>query len=183
MEPIQIINQKENLRNQLTFLMRKGFQIKYGKYKKLPLYLFIWTVAVMALSTLTSTNSFITLKAVSLSLTALAWLICLIIFLPVIVNLINLYKWKNNALKAYNPAENYFVNFDEKKLICFSDTYRTELEWEYYSCFDECKGSLYIFPHHNIYEAFCCSKAEIGEANYETLKKIVIAKLPRLNTM
>jgi hypothetical protein len=68
MQPILIERNKANHKQQLNFLIRQEFQITYGPYKKLALYLIGTTLIILVVALLTSTESLIVSKGVSLVL-------------------------------------------------------------------------------------------------------------------
>lgn len=178
MQPIQLTKANSDLNNQLEFLIRREFYVTYFKYRKFPMYLLTSTLLIIALSILTPADHLIALKAVTITLIAIAWLSALL-FLAIIV--IKRYKrniWKEKTIKeTFSNATNFQFSFDNEKLYFVTDNYNTDIKWDFYKYYAIDKGSIFIFPPNNIYEALYYSKNELGDANFESLKQIASTKL------
>lgn len=84
MEPILINRTAAGLKQQIDYLIKRDFFVTYYGYKRALIYFIGWTLAVLALSTLTDSNNFIPPKVVLLCLTAIAWLVGLVILVTII---------------------------------------------------------------------------------------------------
>lgn len=184
MESIQINIIKEDLKTQLTFLIRKEFKLTYYRYRKIPYYLLAWTLIIIAISIFTSTETFVVFKAVSLTITALLWVVGLVFLAAILIKRIKRIKWRDNYIKDFDRnTKSFSIAFDEEKITFITETFKSDINWEYYKYYSEDKNSIYIFPERNVYDAIYFSKNELGANNYEILKNIVKTKLINTNSV
>jgi uncharacterized membrane protein len=178
MQPILINRNKADLEQQFNFLIRQEFIITYGRYKRFPLYLIGATFVILAVAFFTSTDKFIMLKGVSLVSIAIAWLIVVIFSVAILIKWIRRTKWRNNSINSFLIADTKaYMSFDNDKISFITDTYQSDINWEFYKYFGEDKTSIYIFPERNLYEALYFSAGDIGEENFKLLKSMAKLKL------
>jgi len=72
------------------------------------------------------------------------------------------------------------MSFDNEKISFETNSYKTELKWDYYDNYALDKNSIFIFTHRNIYEALYYSQNEIGIDNFLMLKTVVTEKLKKM---
>lgn len=182
MEPILINRTATDLKQQIDFLIKREFFITFNDYKKLFIYFLAWTLAVFGLSTLTDTDLLITLKVVLICLTAIAWLVALAVFGAIIIRRQRRIRWRNTTIKSVlGKDEKVHMTFDNEKLTFITDTYKTEIKWDYYNFYTECMDSMFFIPKENLYEATCFSPSEIGLINFNELRDIAKSKLKLLD--
>jgi hypothetical protein len=127
---------------------------------------------------LTEDDSFVALKAVSFAIAAIMWLITFIIFCLILIKLYRRSSWKKKVIQYMHKSNPAFqFAFDENNLYFVTDTYKTELSWNYYRYYSIYKNSIFIFPENNIYDALYYSKTELGDAEFSHLETIVSSKL------
>jgi hypothetical protein len=181
MELILINRSAADLKQQLDFLIKREFFVKYFGYKKIGIYFICATLAVLALLILTDSNDLVTLKVLSICFAAVAWLVGLGILLMIIIKRQKRLIWRNAAIKSI--LVNEFIAqmaFDEEKLIFITETYKTEVKWDYYKFYAEYKNSIFFIPEKNLYEALYFSPGDIGQANFNQLKNIAKMRLKLL---
>jgi hypothetical protein len=177
MEPILIKPDSSLLNEQYRFLIHREFYIRYNWYKKAVFYLLAWIVLLIGFSFLTDPETLVTFKVVLLFTTALAFVIAVIFALTIIAKWLKRQSLNKARIKDIVENKlNYWLAFDETQISFSTETYGSNIKWEYYKYYKENKDSLYIFPASS-YDAIACSKTEIGERNYDLLKDIVIRKL------
>jgi amino acid transporter len=178
MEFIQLTQTTSELNNQLTFLIRREFYVKYNKYRKRFFIMAGLILLVLALLTFTEADSFITAKAVSSVIAAVMLLILLFFSVIVLVKWHKKNRWKRRYVKeAFVKTTIFQFAFDEEKLYFVSENYSMNFKWDYYKYYAINKNSIFIFTEKNIYEAVCFSQNEIGIDNYDRLNKIASEKL------
>ena len=178
MESIRITTGSPDLEGQLHFLVKQEFHVTYYQYRAVPYFLIGWTALVVALWTLTNTDSFITLKAIFFVLTLLLWVAALIFYGTVFIKWLKRKAWIKSTLKERNEKTIEFTfAFDEKSLHFTTNTYKTELHWEHYKYWCENNSSVFLFPENSLYDAIYYSRSELGEENYDRLKQIAKEKL------
>lgn len=182
MEPILINRTATDLKQQIDFLIKREFIVTYYGYKRALIYFIGWTLAVLALSTLTDGNNLVTLKAVLICLTAIAWLVGLIILVTIIIKRQKRIKWRDTTIKSFLAKEiKGHMTFDEEKLNFITDTYKTEIKWDYYKFYAEHRSSIFFIPEESLYAALYFSPADIGQDNFERLKNIAKTRLKLLD--
>jgi hypothetical protein len=178
MEPILINRNKADLKQQFNYLIRQEFIITYGSHKRLPLCLIGATLAILAVAVFTNNDSLIVFKGVSLLLIAIAWVIAAIFFVTLLIKWIKRTNWRDQSINFFLlAASKAYIVFDNDKLTFITDTYKSEINWEFYKYFGEDDSSVYLFPERNLYEALYFSANDIGEENLEKLKAIAKSKL------
>jgi hypothetical protein len=178
MQPILINRNKADLKQQFDFLIRQEFIITYGRYKSLPLYLIGATLVILVIALFTSTDSLIVFKGVSLFLIALAWLIAVVFSVILSMKWMKRTNWRDKSINTFLLADTKaYMIFDKDKLTFITDTYKSDINWEFYKYYGEDKISIYIFPERNLYEALYFSAGDIGEDNFKQLKAIAKSKL------
>jgi hypothetical protein len=80
---IEVKKTKKDLGEQFRLLVIRRFLINVRNLKRGFYYLTEWTLILLAFATFFSTNFFITLKAILIMMTILAWIV-LILFIPFI---------------------------------------------------------------------------------------------------
>lgn len=182
MEPILINRTSTDLKQQLDFLIKREFFVTYYGYKRVFIYFIGWTLAVFGLSTLTDTNILITLKVVLICLTAIAWLAALAVIVAIIIKRQKRIRWRDTTIKSFlGKDEIIHMTFDNEKLTFLTDTYKTEIKWDYYKFYTEYKGSIFFIPKDNLYNAISFSFSEIGQNNFNDLIEIANSKLEPLD--
>jgi hypothetical protein len=183
MEPIEFINRENpDYENQLTYLIKREFFVTYHKLRKFTYYLIGATLIAFGIILFTPSNSLITIKALSILLLSLIWLITILFAIPILLKWYKRYKWKMNSIAfAKNDDHSYKLYFNEEKISFETTKYKTELSWDYYTYWIEHKNSIFIFPKSNIYEAVYYSASDLGAENYLYLKNIASTKLIRLD--
>ena len=177
MEPILIKPDSSLLNEQYRFLIHREFYIRYNWYKKAVFYLLAWIVLLIGFSFLIDPETLVTFKVVLLFTTALAFVIAVIFSLTIIAKWLKRQSLNKARIKDIVENKlNYWLAFDETQISFSTETYSSNIKWEYYKYYKENKDSLYIFQTSS-YDAIACSKTEIGERNYDLLKEIVIRKL------
>ncbi len=181
-EPIQFTNRENpDLKDQLTFLIKREFYVRYAKLRKVPLYLAGITLAVIAIYVFTPTNSLITLKAITLVLLGLAWGISVLVSVFILIKWIKRNRWKNKMLEwASQNSNNYTFYFDQDVLKFEMETFKSEISWAHYIYWAENKNSIFIFPESNLYDSIYYSESELGTENYQELKRLASSKLINL---
>lgn len=178
MEPLKLIRNTPEYKGQLDFLIKLEFKIKYSKYLKAFYCLNGWTILLILLISISDSNFFISIKAVLIMFTAIAWFVSLVFIGTIIYKLFKRKVWRDKTLRYYSQNDKEFTFlFDDKRIYFETFTYKTELEWSYYSFFAENEDTVFIFPPHDIYAAIYYSKRELGAKNYEHLKAVVTQKL------
>jgi hypothetical protein len=178
MQPILINRNKPNLKQQLNFLIRQEFLITYGPHKKLALYLIGTTLIILVVALFSSTDNLIVFKGVSLVLIALAWLVAVAFSVTLLIKWIKRTHWRNKSIDSFLFADTKaYIVFDDDKLTLITDTFKSDIKWEFYKYFREDKTSIYIFPEWNLYEAHYFSAGDIGEENFKQLKSLAKSKL------
>ena len=166
------------LNEQLGFLIKCEFYISYFKYRKRIIYLIGITLLIACFVKLTEDDSFVALKAVSFAIAAIMWLITFIIFCLILIKLYRRSSWKKKVIQYMHKSNPAFqFAFDENNLYFVTDTYKTELSWNYYRYYSIHKNSIFIFPENNIYDALYYSKTELGDTEFSHLETIVSSKL------
>lgn len=166
----------------MDFLIKREFFVKYFGYKKIGIYFICGTLAVLALLILTDSNDLVTLKVLSICFATIAWLVGLVILLMIIIRRQKRLVWRNAAVKSILVKE--FIAqmaFDEDKLIFITETYKTEVKWDYYKFYTEYKNSIFFIPEKNLYEALYFSPGDIGQSNFDQLKNIAKMRLKLLD--
>jgi hypothetical protein len=111
----------------------------------------------------------------------LATITCAIILVALVYVLFKRLKrsdWKNKTIQAYSVNDvPYQFSFDTNQLYFSTETYKTELNWDYYKYYSFYKNSIFLFPENNIYEAIYYSKRELGDTEFDRLVSIASAKL------
>ncbi|MFT3674263.1 MAG: hypothetical protein QM781_00050 [Chitinophagaceae bacterium] len=182
MEPILINRSTADLKLQIDFLIKREFFVTYFDYKRVLIYFSGWTLAVLALSTLTDSNNLVTLKVVLIFLTAIAWLVGLVILVTIIIKRQKRVRWRDTTIKSFLAKEiEARMTFDEEKLTFITETYKTEIKWDYYKFYAEHKNSIFFIPEENLYGALCFSPRSIGQDNFEQLKSIAKTRLKLLD--
>jgi len=182
MEPILINRTATDLKQQIDFLIKREVFVTYYGYRKVLIYFFGWTLAVFGLSTLTNTDVLITLKVVLIFLTAIAWLIALVVIVAIIIKRQKRIRWRDTTVKSVLSKDiKIQMAFDTEKITFITDTYRTEIKWDYYKFYTEYKDSMFFIPKDSLYEAICFSPSEIGQINFNELRDIGKSKLKPLD--
>ena len=73
------------------------------------------------------------------------------------------------------------MTFDKEKLSFVTDSYKTEIKWDYYKFYSEHKKSIFFIPEDNLYEALYFSPADIGQDNFDQLRNIAKSRLRLLD--
>lgn len=180
MQPVKIAYNSPSVNTQLEFLIRRDVFPRGNSYKKAFFYLLGWTVVLLAFSYFTE-DSFVVLKAVLLYLTTLALLVFVIIAIVFFVKFQKRSAWKRQALMSLSRNTGfYFLSFDDDQLFIETDTYSSQIKWNYFDYYAEDKDSLFIIPK-RLYESIACSKVELGVEEYERLKTLLSSKLSPLD--
>ncbi|MGN6163535.1 MAG: hypothetical protein ACTHOF_03260 [Flavisolibacter sp.] len=182
MEPILVNRTAADLKQQIDFLIKREFFVTYYGYKRVLIYFIGWTLAVLALSTLTDSNNLVTFKVVAICLTSIAWLFGFVILVTIIIKRQRRIKWRDTTIKSFLAKEiKGHLTFDEEKLTFITDTYKTEIKWDYYKFYAEHRSSIFLFSEENLYEALYFSSTDIGQHNFEQLKNIAKKRLKLLD--
>jgi hypothetical protein len=182
MEPILINRTATDIKQQFDFLIKRELFVTYYGYKEILVYFIGWTVAVFGLSTLTNTNVLITLKAILISLTAVVWMIALVIIVAISIKRQKRIRWRDRTIKSFLSKDiKIQMAFDNEKLTFITDTYKTEIKWDYYKFYTEYRNSMFFIPKDNLYEAIGISPSEIGQINFNELREIAKLKLELLD--
>ncbi len=182
MEPILINRTATDLKKQIDFLIKREFLGTYYGYKRDLIYFICWTLSVFALSTLTDNNNLVTLKVVLICLTAIAWLVGLVILIVIVIKRQKRITWRNSSIKSFlSKAVACHMTFDEEKLSFVTDSYKTEIKWDYYKFYSEHKKSIFFIPEDSLYEALYFSPADIGQDNFDQLRNIAKSRLRLLD--
>ncbi len=181
MQPIRINKNRPELKEQLDFLIKQEFRLVYRNYRNFPYYLIGWTFLTILLTLLPDTKFLITLKAVMIFLTGLLWICSLLFLLTIIFRKYKRIAWRDTMIQycSQNDTE-AFMSFDNEKISFVTNTYKTELNWDYYANYAFDKDSIFIIPSRNIYEALYYSQTEIGVDNFEALKTLATEKLNQM---
>jgi hypothetical protein len=178
MEPLLVKMTKEESRRQLNFLIRKEFRLSYSSYLKPFYYIVAFSLLILLLSLLTSSEALITFKGVSIFFSLLVWAAILIFVLIIVIKIIKRIVWRNEAIKVvFRKGVSCRISFDAEKLTLITDSYKSEMAWTYYKYYDEDEISIYIIPETSLYHTVSFSTIEIGEENLAKLKEIVKEKL------
>ena len=178
MNPIPINRTATDLKQQIDFLIKREFFVTYYGYKWVVLYFIGWTLAVLALLTLTDSNNFVTIKMVFIYLTAIAWFIGIVILVTIIIKRHQRIRWRDTTIKSFLAKEiKVHMTFDEEKLAFITDTYKTEIKWDYYKFYSEHGRSIFFIPEESLYESLYFSPTDIGQDNFEQLKGIAKTRL------
>lgn len=182
MEPILINRTSTELKQQLDFLIKREFFVTYYGYKKVLIYFLGWTLAVFGLSTLTDTNILITLKVVLITLTAITWFAAFAVIIAIIIKRQKRIHWRDKTIKSVLlTEEKIHMTFDNEKLTFITDTYKTEIKWDYYKFYTEHKDFMFFIPKDNLYNTTSFSPSEIGQNNFNDLRDIAKSKLKPLD--
>lgn len=181
-EPILINRTAEDLKQQIDFLIKREFFVTYYGYKRVFIYFIGWTLAVLAFSTLSDSNNLVTFKVVLICLTSIAWLVGLVILVKIIIKRQKRVKWRDTTIKSFLAKEiKGHLTFDEEKLTFITDTYKTEIKWDYYKFYAEHRSSIFLIPEASLYEALYFSPTDIGQHNFEQLRNIAKTRLKLLD--
>ena len=178
MELIEVNRTKTDLKQQLSFLIKREFITVYGKYFRLFYLLAGITAIVLAISFFTSADSFIVLKAWLIMMTAIIWAAGGIFLITIFIRWIKRRNWSDKVIKAFlNTDSKFYIAFNEEKFTFVADTFKSDIKWEFYKYYAEDNTSIYFFPEKNLYEAVYFSPNDIGGEYFEQLKLIAKAKL------
>jgi hypothetical protein len=178
MTPIELNKATPELNRQLDFLIKQEFRISYFKYRHISLYLLVITILLVALLIFTDFTTLITLKAVSTVIISMLWTIAFIIGLTILFKKYKRNIWKRKTLKAtFSNDIKFKFSFDDKELHFVTDSYKTDIKWNYYKYYAVDKDSIFIFNKANIYDAIYYSKNELGNKHFDDLKQICATNL------
>jgi hypothetical protein len=181
MEPFLVNMTKPESKRQLNFLIRKEFKSKYWGWRKPFYYLIGVTSSILVFATLTPSEIWVTLKAVSIFLIGIVWVAVLVFFGVIVIRWFRMIRWRNRYIEtAFKSDTEYLLAFDDDKLIFSTPKYRSEVNWSYYRYYAEDEITVYIIPEANIYQTISLSSLEIDKEYFDLLKKTVKLKLTPL---
>jgi len=123
-----------------------------------------------------------TLKVVLIYLTAIAWLVALAVIVAIIIKRQKRIRWRDTTIKSVlGKDEKIHMTFDNEKLTFITDTYKTEIKWDYYKFYTEYKDSIFFIPKDNLYQSISFSFSEIGQNYFNDLIDIAKSKLKPLD--
>ena len=174
-------NTNKDLDTQLSFLIKREMYVTYFNVRKYPYFLVGFTAILMLSLYLINSKDYFSFKSFFIVLVALGWLFFIVLFLSFLIKYLKRLLWKKKTLK-YKLASNQVINFyfDESKIIFEEESYKTELDWNYYTYWIENKNSIFLFTESSIFESICFSKLELGEKNYLKFKSIALERLELL---
>ncbi len=182
MQPILIKRSRADLIRQFDFL-KKFENSKYLQtYKPWILNILGLTILEFIFFFFTDKDNFVTLKAITFSLICLIWVIASIYSTWFFLTRI---KRRDNKIKSVintslTDRTEYYISFDQDKLVISSAASKTEMEWSYFKGYMENNSSIFLFPEGSIYSCYSFSSEEIGQQNVDNLKNISKSKLPLL---
>ena len=181
MNQVNITISIPDLKNQLSFLIRKEFELSYSKYLKV-LYCFLGiTIGILALMFLTNPDSLVTLKVMSIVVLVPIWTLGFTLLLIILIELYERFSWRRSVIKTKESSTPFLFSFDNEALSFVTEDFRSDIKWGYYKYYAENKNSIFMFPEKSLYEAIFYSKTELGQENYEALCSIAASKLIALD--
>ncbi len=181
MEKILIKKSLNDLEHQYNFLKNLENSLDYKSNKLALIWIVSPTIAYLCLIFFTDSNSFVTLKAIFSVLIVLFWIVLILIAFW-----IGIKSMKRNSIfkelirEKLNEEKEYFLSFDEEKFILQTSEYNLELEWNFFKAYLESDIAIFIFPEGPLHNAHSYSPNEIGQNNFEELRRIVKIKIPPL---
>lgn len=183
MEFIEINTATPELKDQLSFLIKREFYVTYYKYKKLPYYLLGFTVLLVGLLLFTNQDDFIVPKVMLLIFIAIGWVVSMIFLFTILIKLYNRNIWMKKAIKEiFKNNTKFQLAFNDEGISFITDTWNSNTKWETYKYYAEYKNSIFIIPANDLYASSFHSKNDLGIDNYERLKAIVSSKLIPIST-
>lgn len=182
MELITITIAASQLNKQLAFLIKNEFQISYGQYRKTPLYLLSITFIAIAFFLITDTNNYVTLKVMMILIISLLWLVVITFLLTILIKLYKRLEWKKKTIADYSTSNYVFqFGFDNEKIIVITDSYKTDLKWEYFKYYALDNDSIFLIPEKSIYESMYFSRNDLEKEQFDQLQNIAALKLVLFN--
>lgn len=183
MQQILIRKSAPDIEHQFRFLWSLENAYYYRDHRKALTILAGVTLAFLCLMFFTNSETLVTLKAVSSILFILIWVGSLAYALWIFVRVWNRYNWIKKIINEKQREEkDYYLSFDDQKLIVRAPDMKLELEWTFFKAYLENQVAIFLFPEGSLYSAYSFSPNEIGEQNLLELKEIAKRKLTPLET-
>ena len=183
MELIDLNRVTPDLNAQLAFLIKREFYVTYYKYRKLP-YLLIGLVIIFIIALFLPDNDYtVGLKTVTITILLILVLFSILLGLNFLIKKQKRDRWKQSVIQKFlqdDKDKPFKFGFNDDNLFFETETYKSEIKWDYYKYWTESDNSIFIFPSNNIYEAIYYSNSEIGQDNYDKLKQLASIKLKPL---